>query len=175
MYERLPSDNVVEQTLSRLKELAAALPKVDDGNVDPSQIHAQYRGNFYRRFGEIKAVREDRAKDDQVFYVRMVKERFGLDLLSFYDEHREVCDAICEAVNAKDPYDQLVAGYEEVLSLEGSGALPPGSAHEVYTATGHPLGLEAIGMYYWDKINPLLENAYELLDERSLNAPFLTY
>lgn len=175
MHEILSSDNTHEQTLSKLKELAAALPKINEVDVDQSQTHSQHRGNFFKRFGEIKAVREERAADDQVFYVRMVKERFGLDLLSFYDEHLETCEAICTAVDAKEPYDRLVAGCEEMLLLEQSGVVAIGSAAEISEATGHPLGVEAVGMYYWDRINPLLEHAYEFLDERTLNAPFLTY
>jgi hypothetical protein len=37
----------------------------------------------------------------------------------------------------------------------------------------HPLGIEAIGIYYWDRINPLLEEAYALIEEGTINAPFL--
>jgi hypothetical protein len=36
------------------------------------------------------------------------------------------------------------------------------------------LGIEAIGMFYWDRLNPLLERAYALMDVQTLNAPFLT-
>jgi len=64
-------------------------------------------------------------------------------------------------------------GYNETLLLEEAGELPPGSVHEVDLATEHPLGIEAVGMYYWERINPLLEQAYALIDQRTLNAPFL--
>lgn len=43
------------------------------------------------------------------------------------------------------------------LHIQGSEDL----ANEIVSATDHPLSLEAIGMYEWDQINPLLAKAAE--------------
>jgi hypothetical protein len=174
MSERIGSDNTGERKLAQLKELAASLPKVEQVEADSPRTHTQYRDNFFQRFGELRAIRDEVATDAQVFYVRMVKERFGFDLLTFYDEHPRLCDAICDAVDDKEPYDQLVAGYYELLDQEQAGEVPVGSADGLNVAVDHPLGIEAIGMYYWGRINPLLEEAYGLMDAQTLNAPFLT-
>jgi|GEM_PF-2167975 len=174
MSERRSYESSPRQTLAELSVLAASQPRIGELGPDTPTAHTQYRDNFFRRFGEIRAVRDERATDEQVFYVRMVKERFGLDLITFYSDHERLCDTICEVVDAKKPYDRLVAGHAEILELEEAGQLPLGSAAELSAAVDHPLGIEAIGIYYWDRINPLLEEAYTLLETRTLNAPFLT-
>lgn len=167
-------------TIEELKALAASQPRITifDPRVEISAPeparHTQYRDNFFNRFLEIRAVVTDTATEPQVTYTRMVKERFGLDLLGFYAEQPELCDAICTAIDAKEPYDRLVSGHAQIAALEAGGNLPEGSADELNIATAHPLGIEAIGMYYWDQINPLLERAYTLIDATTLNAPFLT-
>jgi hypothetical protein len=173
MHERLHYESAGEQQLSELKALAASQPIISDLPPNSPTTHTQYRDNFFRRFEEIQAVRQERATDSQVFYVRMVKERFGFDLVAFYDQQSQLCDEICSAVAAKEPYDRLVAGYYHILAQEQTGELPPGSAQELNTAVLHPLGIEAVGMHYWDKINPLLAKAYNLMDAQTLNAPFL--
>jgi hypothetical protein len=104
----------------------------------------------------------------------MVMERFGYDLGRFYDKNEQLCEAICAAIYAKEPYDTLTAGYYELLAAEESGQAPSGSAQLIQSSVDHPLGLEAIGMYYWDQLNPLLEQAYQIMDQQTLNAPFLT-
>lgn len=174
MFEHHDHEASPQQTLAGLLALAASQPKIGELGPDTPIVHTQYRDNFFRRFGEIRAVRDERATDEQVFYVRMVKERFGLDLLTFYSDYGPLCETICEAVDAKEPYDQLVTGRAKILELEETGQLPLGSSAEINTAVDHPLGIEAIGIYYWDRINPLLEEAYTLLETRTLNAPFLT-
>ncbi len=167
-------ESTPQQLFAELTALAASQPKIGELEPGTPTIHTQYRGNFFRRFNELKAVREEVATDAQVFYVRMVKERFGLDLLAFYAEQEPLCDAICEVVEAKDPYDRLVSGHQVLLEFEETSQLPRGSANELNAAVGHSLGVEAIGIYYWERINPLLVEAYTLLDVRTLNAPFLT-
>jgi len=169
-----------ELSIQEMKEFARTQPKIalDDPRIllaahEPVRP-VPYRGNFFRRFPDIRAVSEDRADQEQVTYVRMVKERFGVDLVSFYAEHFELCDAISNAIDDKNPYDMLVAARAELEALELDGGTPAGSASELDVATEHPLGIEAIGMYYWDKINPLLEQAYAAIEPTTLNAPFLT-
>jgi len=68
----------------------------------------------------------------------------------------------------------LVQGYYELAAAETAGEVASGSALSLQTSIDHPLGIEAIGIYYWDQLNPLLEQAYQLMDEETLNAPFLT-
>lgn len=174
MTERLQQPGAHEQYLEELKVLARTQPKMGFSEPGQPTAHTQYRGNFYKRIPLIKAVAEGRGEASQITYLRMVKERFALDLVRFYGEQSALCDAICEAVAAKDPYDTLVAGYVMVTKLETTGALPLGSAADLHAAAEHPLGIEAIGIYYWGQLNPLLEQAYMLIDATTLNAPFLT-
>lgn len=119
-------------------------------------------------------MRTGEATDAEVFYVRMVKERFGYDLVDFYDRNHELCDATCSTVADKEPYDTVASGYLDVCRDEAEGRLPPGSAQSIQDRVDHPAGIEAIGIYYWDRINPLLEQAYNVMDQEMLNAPFLT-
>ena len=167
-----------DPAVAELMEIARSAPKVaisDDGSSSPSTPdHARYRDNFCHRFIEVRAVLDDQASRDQIRYVRMVKERFGFDLLDFYERHTVLCDSIVEAIRAAAPYELLVAGYADLSRREEAGEIADGSAEKLNLAAGHPLGIEAIGAFYSDAINPLLESAYELMKQETLNAPFLT-
>lgn len=163
-----------EAKLDALRALAATLPIVDPQSTRGREVHEEFGGEFYRRFIEVNHVRTGEATDIEIFYVRMVKERFGYDLVDFYDRNRSLCEAICGALVDKEPYDRLVSGYLDVCKDEIEGLLPPGSAQTVQASIDHPAGIEAIGMHYWDRINPLLEQAYGIIDQEILNAPFLT-
>ncbi len=162
--------NIIE-----LRRLAFLLPKIPemDSCIPPATISKSY-DNFYKRFPEIKAVAEGKASESQITYVRMVKERFGLDLLDFYSQYSELCNEICGIILEKQPYDRLTADYEKLKILEFNGAVPPGSVDKLNLATNHTLGLVAIGLYYSSKLNPLLEKAYALFEPLTLNTPFLT-
>lgn len=172
--ERFPDGQTPPARLSALRELAATQPVPDPRMDDDRTLHEQFAGEYYRRFPEIKRVRTGEATDAEVFYVRMVKERFGYDLIDFYDRNQELCEAICDAVAAKEPYDSLAWGYRDVHAEEAEGRLPLGSTQALQESVRHPAGIEAIGMYYWDQINPLLQQAYQIMNQEMLNAPFLT-
>ena len=173
-FERHIGEQSPESKLDALRGLAATLPVIDPQSTRRREAHEEFGGEFYRRFSEVNRVRADEATDAEVFYVRMVKERFGYDLVDFYNRNYELCEAICGAIANKDPYDTLVSGYLEVCRDEAEGLLSPGSAQTIQDSIDHPAGIEAIGMYYWDQINPLLEQAYGIIDQEILNAPFLT-
>lgn len=166
--------------LPQLLELAKTEPKIDTN--DPRIIDqganritpVQYRDTFFMRIIEIRAVTEDTATTPQIAYLRMVKERFGLDLVSISLEHQNLFSQVYDAIDAKEPYDRLTVGRLALLSLEDTIPGTTGLADSLDDAANHPLGIEAIGIFYWDKINPLLEQAYGIISERSLNAPFLT-
>jgi hypothetical protein len=164
--EKLTTKLSVEQ----LKALAESLPKVAHDDKRPL---VPFRGTFYTRFPAMKAVAEGRGQQEEVTYVRMTKERFGIDLEAFYWLYPKLCDSICSSLDAKAPYDLLTESHATLVSEEIAGDAVTGSAQEVLDATGHPRGFEAIGLHYWDQINPLLEEAYAIFDSESLNAPFL--
>lgn len=173
-FERYLDEQSPEAKLHTIRGLAAGLPVIDPQLTRDREVHEEFGGEFYRRFAEINRVRTSEASDAEVFYVRMVKERFGYDLIDFYNRNQGLCEAICITVATKEPYDILVSGYLEVYEDEAEGRLAPGSAQTVQENIKHPAGIEAVGMYYWDQINPLLEQAYVLMDQEMLNAPFLT-
>lgn len=171
-YEQLRHEPSWEERLNDLRLLAATQPVTSF--EDNRQRHEQFRDSYFERFPEIQRVRQGNAPDEEVFYVRMVMERFGYDLIRFYDENESLCEAICDAVIAKAPYDRLALGYHELSAAEIAGEVSLGSAQSLQESIDHPLGIEAIGIYYWDQLNPLLEQAYQLMDTQTLNAPFLT-
>lgn len=173
-FERHIGEQSPEARLEALRYLAATLPVADPRSIQDREVHQEFRGEFHRRFIEVNRVRVGEATDAEVFYVRMVKERFGYDLIDFYNRNLGLCEAICGALADKEPYDRLVTGYIDVCRDETEGLLPLGSAQTIGEVIDHPAGIEAIGMYYWDRINPLLEEAYGMIDQEMLNAPFLT-
>jgi hypothetical protein len=118
----------LERRLGRTDALGRAA-----ATVSPDERH---RGNFFGRFIEMRAVLDGDASDEQIHYVRMVKERFGFDLVNFYAQHRGLCDAILGA--------------------------------------GDPRGVEAVGAVSGEADGQLLERAYRLMEQATINAPFLT-
>jgi hypothetical protein len=174
MSEYFRAKTVWEIYLQDLQMIAASQPTVSPEDICGRSQHSKFRDNYYLRFPEIRRIREEVATDVEVFYVRMVMERFGYDLVGFYEQNLALCDSICEGVEAKYPYDLLTTGYNQLVTAELAGSIAPGSARSLQGCTAFGLGIEAIGMYYWDRLNPLLEEAYNLMDTQTLNAPFLT-
>lgn len=126
-------------------------------------------GQFYQRLLDVAQVAEGSANHEQVFYVRMVKERFGLDLLAFLEEEAPLTWETVSAVRACEPYRILAEYRDRLLALDPEGAL----AAELDQAAGHPLGVDAIGVRCWNRANLLMEQTFALLELRTLNAPFL--
>lgn len=176
--KQLTTTNVIEE-LPSLLELAKTEPKIDldDPRVlshgEKRTMPSQFKDSFFMRFVEIRAVAEETATPQQITYLRMVRERFGLDLVRLSVELSELFGDVYKAIDAKAPYDQLAIGRLALLELESAHSAAQGTAVSLDLATDHPLGIEAIGMHYWDQLNPLLEQAYDVISERSLNAPFL--
>lgn len=179
MYISKASPNELLADLPRLIDIAKTQPKIglDDPRVTESDgrrlEHEQYKGIFFRRFVEIKAVDEGSATRQQLTYIRMFKERFGLDLVLLAAEFSDTFGAIYDAIDAKKPYDELAIGRVGLLELEHSMVIPEGTTASLDNVVQHPFGIEAIGMHYWDKFNPLLETAYKIIESRNLNVSFL--
>ncbi|MEK7599882.1 MAG: hypothetical protein AAB462_02515 [Patescibacteria group bacterium] len=112
------TDQVDYDSIRRLG--AKAQPSnITEREADDAQLQSdvQYRGNFFERFIELKAIAEGRASDSQVIYIRMVKERFGLDLLDFYENNIQLCEAINDAVEAKESWEVVNSLLEQAYSL----------------------------------------------------------
>jgi hypothetical protein len=175
--EHTPPRNEPFINIGKLEELARTLPKIpcDDPRIDeednliPSE---PFYGKFFQRFLEIKAVVENTATERQIIYIRMVKERFGVDLLSFYADNQGLCEAIVQELIAQEPYISLVELTRKLEAEEAAGIIPAESTARINRATGHPLGIKAVGLFYMDMLNPLLQQAYSLLETQTLNAPF---
>lgn len=50
--------------------------------------------SFYNRLQEIRAVKLGCASEEQITNIRMFKERFGFDLLTFYTDNEQLCETI---------------------------------------------------------------------------------
>ena len=171
--------NVTHEVLvarfNEMAELASAEPKidVDDPRVLHAARHEQFRGTFFRRFVEIRAVSESMATPSQITYVRMFKERFGYDLMEIPVRHPHLITSIYMSLDAMKPYEQLDDYRGSLLGASDTSLQLHGLAHKLDEATGHPLGVEAIGIYYWDRLNPLLQEAFGVIEKDTINAPFL--
>ncbi|HMT19151.1 MAG TPA: hypothetical protein PKD15_03900 [Candidatus Saccharibacteria bacterium] len=116
-------------------------------------------GNFLLRFVEIEAIRAERGTRSSRIYYNMFRERFGFDMLAFYDDNIAVCNDIAELGKGL-----LLLGYAEYEcnELNIDDTLQPGLPHEEIK---RDITLRA---------NQLMEEVYELLNEKILNAPYLT-
>ena len=129
-----------------------------------------YRQNFVRRFIDVHAVIAAEASEDQIRYVRMVKERFGFDLLSFYAQHLSLCDAIIRAIQPLAAHDCPGWSAVGLPRLEAVGEIAP---------RAKPFNLASRGdiddtIVNVSAIDELLARAYKLIEQDTLNAPFLT-
>lgn len=158
----------------KLLWLAKNLPQMLPANPETETTLSQFGGNFYKRFLEMKAATEGTATQRQQIYLRMVKERFAIDLVRFYQENQTLCDTICDILNDKKQFDELVSDYDTKKRMQNEGTSTTVTTDDIDEATQNPLGIRSIGMHYWTILNPLLEEAYGVLETRTLNAPFLT-
>ena len=164
----------------RLMRLASTLPKIttDDPRIPQfreTQLLPPLHGdNFYKRFFDLKVAYDGKATHLQTSYLRMSKERFGLDLEQFYRDNVSLCNSIYDVVMRLQPFEELTAANKKLLQMEAEGKIPIGKSEILNSATSHPLGINAIGIYLRDELNPLLELAYALLEDLTPNAPFYT-
>lgn len=98
------------------KAPATYVPEPEDDSAQ-SNPNIHYRGNFFKRFAELKAISEGHASDAQIIYIRMVKERFGLDLLDFYENNIKLCEAINDAIEADAPREIINSLLEQAYGL----------------------------------------------------------
>ena len=113
---------------------------------------------------------ERRREEDPLapYYMRFVDDaerRFGIDLRGFYGEHTDLCDRIFEALDGIEPYQDLVDA-----CLDARNAGDHETVRELNEAAGHPWGIGAIGALVWeDRLNPLLQEAYDHMEEAGLS------
>ncbi len=154
--------------LDALSELARTQPKitVDDPRVVTRVEHDQFGNNFFRRFVELEKSFYDEALTPPSDESKIMQ---GL-----YQRCPELCTELFILIAAKQPYDKLREAYIDYTVLERSEKVPVGSAQALNEAVDHPRGIEAIGMYYWDAINPLLSAAYSELAASGIDPLELT-
>jgi len=158
-------------TVAQLTELARSQPKipVDDPRTTATdradRRHKPYRNNLDTCFRAMKGAHEGTNTAWLEMKLEQAQDNAGIDLLDFYDKYPELCDRVIAAIDASEPYRTLYEASMELLELSCGAEF-----QEINGATAHPLGVEAIGIYYWDRINPLLEEAYAVLATLSPNA-----
>lgn len=157
--------------LAETAALAATWPAPLTGERRCAAPPQSRHGRLHLRLLDAAAVAECLATYEQVFYVRMLKERFALDLVSLL---AEAAPGSWEAVRLSRDCERYraVAEYREAL-------LAAGSAHEQALAAqldqaAGPGGVPALGAELWHRTNALLDEFMALLARHTLNAPYLT-
>ena len=75
-----------------------------------------------------------------------------------------MCENLFKALDETRDYLTLLLGFKNFYR-DGKYAI----GDLLNAMIPHPIGIEAVGMYAWDKINPLLEKADNILKEMGVD------
>lgn len=157
--------------LAETAALAAARPAPLAGESRPAAPPEPRHGQLHLRLLDAAAVAECRATYKQVFYVRMLKERFALDLVSLL---MEGAPGSWEAVRLSRDCERYRAVAEHREALLAAGSEPERARAAQLDQAAGPGGVPALGAELWHRTNALLDDFLALLERHTLNAPYLT-
>jgi hypothetical protein len=163
--ERGIPEDLIKLALSA-KTISLDDPRVQkhlDGN---RQSHIQYRNNFcgifeaLRRFIRIGSVKEH--SFPEAYFHELTDA--GVNPREFYENNKDLCENLFEALDQENDYKRLLFGFR---NLYRNGEYD--AAGRLNATVPNPIGIEAVGIYAWDKINPLLEKADNVLKEMGID------
>lgn len=120
--------------------------------------HDQHGNNFYCLF---YALTEEKPEGFYWGYAQELKRICP----SFCDDNAGLIKKIIEALKLQDPYHELLWDGVRDLYKQRRDDL----VDRLDQAAEHPGGIEAIGIWAWDRINPLLEKAADKMREYGIN------
>ncbi|MBI4157819.1 hypothetical protein HY502_03145 [Candidatus Woesebacteria bacterium] len=158
-------DNQIPLELLLLARTAKMIP-VDDPRVAKHQegkgggSHHQYRNNFVMNFEALQTfIKGEEFGEFSVHKIYLQDfAKKGIPPQEFYNRHKKLCDEVFEALDGLDEYDRLLGGF---IAFYNTRKFELGD--RLNELVPHPLGIEAVGMYAWDRLNPLLEKADKTL------------
>lgn len=159
-------DKQIPLELHLLARTAKTIP-VDDPRVAEIQAkdgkggHDQYRNNFFVNFEALQRLIKNGKLEEGDLLGRSYLENFnerGIDPREFYNENKELCDTIFKALDGTDEYDKLLGAF---IKFYNNRRFELGD--RLNEMVPHPLGIEAVGVYSWDKLNPLLKKVDEAM------------
>lgn len=162
-----PTD-IDRHRLAELRSLAQTLPKCAPHHTGDLTTEIFRHGELHRRVMYVAHYLNGSADDDEEFFVHMVTERFGFSLVNLYWRKPNLWERAFTAIEAKAPFDHLQHAHTALLHSNDTEA-----ANTIDTATGHTLGIDAIGVHYWKLINTALDAVYAQIQQRTINGPFL--
>jgi hypothetical protein len=163
-------EGVLDKPLGYYAHLALTSPKipVDDPRVagymealmtDPNAqepTHTQFGNNFYLLFMSLDIPQRG---NHLVQIYRKPAEKLGEPWQAFLADNQPLLGDVREALTGKRPYSELLGAF---IRLINRGHADVAEKLNVYAA--HPIGLEAIGIHAWDRLNPLLRTASQRME-----------
>lgn len=157
-------DREIPEYLRKLAVSAKRIP-LNDPRVQKHlngdrQSHIQYRNNFFGIFGALSLFIRTGTIKDNLFYDANLRNLIdaGVNPQEFYENNKDLCDNLFEALDEQKDYSTLFYGIKNLFRDRKDDA-----ADRLNATVPNPLGIEAVAMYAWDKINPLLEEADNIL------------
>ena len=173
MYSERSQDKLDREIPESLRKLALSAktialddPRVQEHLSGNAQSHTQYRNNFFGIFEGLKLFIRTGTTKDNMFYdvcLRNLTDA-GVNPQEFYENNKDLCDSLFETLDEENDYMSLLLG---VIDLFRDRKYDAGD--RLNAIVPHPIGIEAVGMYAWDKINPLLEKADSILKEMGID------
>jgi len=130
------------------------LEAVGRGEEVKKPSHGQFGNNFYLLF-----LARRRADDPEDILVKVYLKRaeaLGIPWGKFLADNQSLIQEIDQSLDGTKPYKDLLRYYIQLLKQKRNE-----DADRLDSAAGDPLGIEGLGMFAWDRINPLLEKAAE--------------
>jgi hypothetical protein len=163
-------DREIPEKLRRLAVSAKTIslndPRVQKHLDGDRQSHTQYRNNFFGIFGALSLfIRTGSVKGNLFYDVNLCKlTDAGVNPQEFYKTNKDLCENLFEALDGERDYTNLFTGVKNLFRDGKDDA-----ADRLDATVPNPLGIESVAMYAWDKINPLLEEADNILKEMGID------
>lgn len=155
-------------------DLVKRAPKVPPNQLNSNERkhgHEQFGNNFYLLF--LTRLRAERAPDPQKFrsenlltqvYLNRAETTYAKQWTEFLSHNGDLIKKINTALDGVSIYSEIWSHYRDLLLDERREGSNLHKANDFQA-----LGCEAVGIYAWRQLNPLLEKAADRMKQEGIN------
>ena len=160
----MPSLTETEVLLARGEEILTQVESAEKARVidgEKKVAHTQFGNNFFLLFDSMRISEDERGALS--FYVDRAKSH-GDKWNRFLEQNAELIANINSVLDGLSPYNLAIGHFNDLFN-EGLS----NEAKAFSKAIDPDLGIEALGIPQWNRLNPLLEQAADKMREVDIN------
>jgi hypothetical protein len=147
-----PEIIVAERICQEIREIAKKLPKPE--HTENEQKHTQFGNNFYYLF-LTNMEKENLDSSFVEIYAGKARKKYGQIWEKFLKDNSDLTNKINEVLKQQEIMSQLMERYVRLLRNQKTWELSDQISEEI--------NLKGIGSYIWNRLNPLLKQASEIM------------